>query len=93
MPTVKDIEKIALALNVPVTELIPGKHTGQQDNQPSLSGVTIIQAVLELFPGLDAYVDMLNNAVRVQDRELIAHISDKVAGLLTTRDTEKAVNE
>ena len=44
-------------------------------------GVFIRRDVLEHLPGADAYIEMLNKAVRLEDRELIAHIADKLAGL------------
>ena len=47
-------------------------------------GILVHRKVLELLPGADVYIEMLNKAVRLDDRELIAHIGDKLAGLFST---------
>ena len=82
-PTPDDLEKMAAVLGVPVSELEPV----QGGNQPAErsggreDGVMMDSRVLERLPGADAYIEMLNKAVRLDDRELIGHIADKLAGL------------
>ena len=44
-------------------------------------GILIDQKVLDAFPGLDTYLDMLNKAIRLDDHELIDYISGKVSRL------------
>jgi transcriptional regulator with XRE-family HTH domain len=82
VPTVKDLEKIAAVLGVGVTDLIPGKKTVPQSVEAPRAGITLQPAALDRFPGLDAYIDMLNNAVRVGDNELINYICFKISDLL-----------
>ena len=79
-------------LKVPVTDLIPGKKQAPETPSAQRTGITIQPAALERFPGLDAYIDMLNNAVRVEDNELIAYICGKIADLLAPAHTGRSAN-
>jgi transcriptional regulator with XRE-family HTH domain len=86
IPTRDDLEKMAGVLGVPVSELDPSltgtmraRATGEGDG-----GVLIDRQVLKRLPGADVYIEMLNKAVRLDDRELIAHIADKLALLFAT---------
>lgn len=83
IPTQDDLEKMAGVLGVPMAELdpsragaMPATAAGEGDG-----GVVIDRQVLEHLPGADVYIEMLNKAVRLDDRELIAHIADKLAML------------
>lgn len=86
IPTRDDLDKMAAVLGVPVSELdpshaaaMPASATGE-----GKGGVVIDRQVLECLPGADVYIEMLNKAVRLDDRELIAHIADKLALLFST---------
>ncbi len=82
-PTPDDLEKMAAVLGVPVSELDP-RPKGIKPAEPfdeRGAGVMLQRRVLEHLPGADAYIEMLNKAVRLDDRELIGHIADKLAGL------------
>ncbi len=83
MPTPEDLEKMAEVLGVPVSELDPGRNRIKPADPPGEreSGVVLQRRVLEHLPGADAYIEMLNKAVRLDDRELIGHIAEKLAGL------------
>lgn len=85
IPTREDLEKMAGVLGVPLSELdpsysiaMPATVAGEGDG-----GVFIDRPVLERLPGADVYIEMLNKAVRLDDRELIAHIADKLATLFS----------
>ena len=84
MPTAGDLERMAAVLGVPVSVLEPAREVskpiGRSDGEPE-RGVVMHRRVLERLPGADAYIEMLNKAVRLDDRELIGHIADKLAGL------------
>jgi len=41
--------------------------------------------VLKFFPDLDAYIDMLNKAVSIEDMELIDHLAGENLGLIFHR--------
>ena len=82
IPSSTDLKKIAALLNVPVSELLTGNRPDTKSSRESVQKVFLSARVLERFPGLAAYVDMLNNAARVDDRELLEYLSAKIAALL-----------
>ena len=81
VPTSDDLEKMARVLGVAAADLDPVKSGPPVPCEEQDQGVFIRRGVLEHLPGADAYIEMLNKAVRLEDRELIAHIADKLAGL------------
>ncbi len=86
IPTDDDLKKIALALGVNRDELLPGKNLKTAEK-----GILIAQRTLNRFPGLDAYVDMLNKAVLIGDEELTDYITGKISSLFAGKSEEKAV--
>ena len=96
IPTPDDLEKMATVLGVPVAELDParrGAHPAVQSGEGP-DGIVVHRRVLEQLPGADVYLEMLNKAARLDDRELISHIADKLAGLFAslTRESLSATN-
>ena len=86
IPTRADLEKIAGVLRLPASELLAGQSPQGPDIQwGRLSGIHVVQEVLDRFPDLAAYLEMLNKAVKIDDLELIEYISAKIAGLLSAR--------
>ncbi len=85
-PTDDDLKKIAFALGVNKEELMPGK-----DLNTAEKGILIAQRTLNRFPGLDAYVDMLNKAVLIGDEELTEYIAGKISSLFAVKSEEKTV--
>ena len=81
VPTATDLKQMAALLEVPVSKLMPRRQAAVDARRPSPK-VFLSAGVLERFPGLDAYVDMLNKAARVNDSELLAYLCGKIAGLL-----------
>ena len=84
MPTADDLERMAAVLGVSVSDLDPardGSKPAERSGGEPQRGVVMHRRVLERLPGADAYIEMLNKAVRLDDRELIGHIADKLAGL------------
>lgn len=73
-PTAAELNKMAALLDVPVSELMPRPQPAQK--------VFLSAGVLERFPGLDAYMDMLNKAARINDSELLIYLCGKIAGIL-----------
>ena len=96
IPTPDDLEKMATVLGVPVSELDPDRTSAKTAARTveGHDGVVIHRRVLEQLPGADVYIEMLNKAVRLDDRELISHIADKLAGLFAslTRESLSATN-
>ena len=83
-PTPDDLQKMAAVLGVTVSDLEPAPNGGRPiepfGGEPE-GGIVIHRRVLDRLSGADAYIEMLNKAVRLDDRELIGHIADKLAGL------------
>jgi len=92
-PTYEDLKKMAAVLGVSVGTLMPETDVEANQTTPSMDGVLITNEVLKLFPGLETYVEMFNNAAKLGDEELIDYISEKIAALLTTTEAAKAVNQ
>jgi transcriptional regulator with XRE-family HTH domain len=93
IPTYEDLKKMAAVLGVSVGTLMPETEADAIKAAPAVDGVVLSREVLALFPGLDTYVEMFNNAAKLGDEELIVYISEKIAGLLTTDRVEAAVNQ
>ena len=72
-----DLERIAGVLDIPVIQLRPDAFTSLQGG----SGVLLSQRLLDMFPDLNEYLDMLENASRLEDLELIGYLSDKIADI------------
>ena len=92
IPTYKDLQKMAEVLGVSVGALMPETETESVKSGPAAEGVTISQACRDLFPGLATYIEMLNNAAKLGDEELIVYISEKIAALLMTERGKAGVN-
>jgi transcriptional regulator with XRE-family HTH domain len=85
LPSAGDSEKLARALDVEIAVMAPpaaatDTGAGSADNACHMTPET-----LQLFPGLADYVDMLNNAVRIGDQDLIGYIAGKLSGLFATK--------
>ena len=87
IPKAADLKKMAALLKVPVSDLMPGTQPAGNGRRTSMPKVVLSKNVISRFPGLDAYIDMLNNAARVNDSELLECLCDKIAGLLTGKHT------
>jgi len=92
-PTYEDLKKMAGVLGVSVGTLMPETDADAIQTAPAVEGVVITKEVLKLFPGLETYVEMFNNAAKLGDEELIDYISEKIAALLTTEGAAVAVNQ
>ena len=91
-PTPDDLDQMAKVLNVSPIVL----HQKPQDSTTYLplvpQGLIVDQAVLDRFPQLGPYLEMLNRAVSINDEELIAHIADKLSSVFTISSPLKAIN-
>ena len=76
-PTPEDLDNMARVLDVPVSILMSDGQDGRPEYEIGLTG-GIQASVLDYFPGLDAYLDLLNKATQLGDDELIAHIAEKI---------------
>ncbi len=81
-PTQRDVENLARALKLPAAALLP--HATDMPWDPGRAfqpGIAVGEKTIERFPGLDAYLEMLNKAVLLRDEELIDYIAEKLARL------------
>lgn len=79
-----DTEKLALVLDVQPETLIPELAHHRSAGAVSTTGCQLTSETLQLFPGLEAYVEMLNNAVRIGDHDLIAYIAGRLSSVFET---------
>ena len=93
IPTYEDLKKMAGVLGVSVGTLMPETEADTIISAPAVDGVVLSRECLDLFPGLETYAEMFNNAAKLGDEELIDYISEKIAALLTTERAAKAVNQ
>lgn len=83
-PTDEDLEKMARVFGVKKSDLLPTElKAAGSDTENDDGAVTIGADVLDTFPGLEAYLDMLSKAVRIGDAELIGHIAHKTAAIFS----------
>lgn len=91
-PSEQDLENMAKVLGLPLSALI-----GEQEQAPSArssQAVSELHPVLQSrFPGLDAYLDLLNKAATLDDSELIDHIAVKIVELLENRSSLAIVSQ
>lgn len=80
--TQRDVENLARALNLSVSALTPhSTDVPWSARRAFQQGIGVSDKTIERFPGLDAYLEMLNNAVLLRDEELIDYIAEKLARL------------
>lgn len=91
LPTESDLANMARVLGAPVSQLKPDAF--QSSETVPEGAVLVAPPVLKRFPGLSAYLDMLNKAVNLDDAELIGHITGKIVGLLAEDASAKAAAE
>jgi transcriptional regulator with XRE-family HTH domain len=77
-PTGKDLENMARVLGIDPSDLAPS-HKGPNKK----NGIFLSRKTLDRFDGLEAYVDMLNKAVSLEDDVLIHHIAGKIADIFS----------
>ena len=87
IPTYKDLIKLAVALNVKVTDLFPEQPIGlaQRQTADGDNCLMLHQRVTDLFPGLDDYLSVLNKAVVLDDNELVDYTCRKIKDLLSNK--------
>jgi len=93
IPTYEDLKKMATVLGVSIGTLMPETEAEAIQSVSAVEGVVLTNEVLDLYPGLETYAEMLNNAAKLGDEELIDYISEKIAALLSTEGAAVAVNQ
>ena len=84
-PTRKDLKQMSIVLGVSSSELTESTKKTAGSGPGTGDGIFVIQKALDLFPGMSSYLEMLNKAVTLDDKELIDYISGKIAQIMQTR--------
>jgi transcriptional regulator with XRE-family HTH domain len=90
IPTARDLKNMARVLDVPVEELIPGAGPANAAAGNPGDMIYIHNKVLDFFPGIGPYLEMLNKAVTLNDRELVSYLAEKIADLFHTQPPVEA---
>jgi transcriptional regulator with XRE-family HTH domain len=77
--TGEDLKRIAQCLKVPLQQLQPSTEMKGRPATQSINGILISQKMLDLFPDLGEYFDMIEKACVINDIELITYLSDKLS--------------
>jgi transcriptional regulator with XRE-family HTH domain len=85
-PTEDDLEKMARVLEVAPEVLKPRKSSpepARQNPATAPEGIVIHKKTLSLVPDLGVYMDMLNKAAMLEDKELLQHIAEKLSDIFS----------
>ena len=77
-----DLKCIAEGLDVSVEKLQAPPENQTPTAAQLKNGTQISQKVVDMFPDLREYLEMLENASRIDDIELIEYLSKKIADIL-----------
>jgi transcriptional regulator with XRE-family HTH domain len=77
----KDLKRIAECLNVPLEQLHPMSEVKKMTSKGTEDGFMISQKVIDMFPDLREYLEMLDKASIINDLDIIAHLSQKIANI------------
>ena len=86
-----DLERIARCLDVPVVQLQSTSENKASDANRPQGGILISNKLANMFPDLSDYLEMLENAAKLNDLELIEYLSNKIADIW--RDGPKLVSQ
>lgn len=76
-----DLRRIAQCLDVPVQQLQPSPGSDKINTARFKDGTLLSQKVIDMFPELHEYLQMLEKATEIDDFDLIAYLSKKIAGI------------
>ena len=76
-----DLERIAQCLDVPLKQLQPSTENKKIISAQFKEGVLVSQKVVDMFPDLGEYLEMIEKASMIDDIELIDYLSKKLADI------------
>ena len=91
-PTPDDLAQMSTVLGVSPSALSRMSAGEAAVLALSRQGMVVDQAVLDHFPQLGPYLEMLNRAVSIKDEELIEHIAGKLSDVFAFSSQLKAIN-
>ena len=76
-----DLKRIAQCLDVPMAEILPTSQNQKTTTAPFKNGILISHKVVDMFPDLAEYLEMLEKASLIDDLDLIDYLSKKIADI------------
>ena len=76
-----DLKRIAQCLDVPPKQLQPSLENKKIIPTQFKDGILISQKVVDMFPDLGEYLEMIEKASMIDDLELIEYLSKKLADI------------
>ena len=76
-----DLKRIAECLDVPLLQLQPSPQNKKGTSAPFSNGILISQKVVDMFPDLGEYLEMLEKASMIDDLDLIEYLSKRIADI------------
>ena len=81
-PTEDDIRQIADCLTVPVERLIAAADGKDPQSGVRKGAVLVSEKVLDMFPDLGNYLEMLEKAAGIEDYELVEYLAGKIGDIM-----------
>ena len=81
-PTEDDLRQIADCLTVPVERLIAAADGKDSQSGVRKGAVLVSQKVLDMFPDLGNYLEMLEKAAGIEDYELVEYLAGKIGDIM-----------
>ena len=80
-PSDDDLKRIAQCLDVPLEQLQAPLQIQKSASARIEDGYVLSNKVVDMFPDLAEYLEMFENASRIDDFELLEYLSKKIAGI------------
>ena len=81
-PTEDDLRQIADCLTVPVERLIAAADGKDPQFGVRKGAVLVSEKVLDMFPDLGNYLEMLEKAAGIEDYELVEYLAGKIGDIM-----------
>jgi transcriptional regulator with XRE-family HTH domain len=81
-PTEDDLRQIAECLSVPAGRLLAAADGKTPPAGLSKGAVLISQKVIDMFPDLGNYLEMLEKAAGIEDTELVEYLAGKIGDIM-----------
>ena len=76
-----DLKGIAQCLDVPLVQLQPSPQNKKTTTVQLKNGILISQKLVDMFPDLGEYLEMLEKASMIDDLDLIEYLSKRIADI------------
>ena len=81
-PTEDDLRRIGECLDVPAEQLLVETDGRKNLSGSRQNGAVISQKIIDMYPGLGNYLDMLDKAAGIDDTDLIEYLTGKIGEIL-----------